>query len=1111
MQCSKCQFENREGAKFCKKCGAKLENICPQCSTPLTPDSLFCDECGYDLRHPKQVLEEITEHKIPALHRRIEKSPDDVTHFLGERKRVTVIFSDISGYTSMSERLDPEEVKDVTTQIFDKISKIVNKYEGFIEKYAGDAVMILFGAHTSHEEDPIRAIRAAREIHNMVDSLSPKYEESIHQTLSMHTGINTGLVVTGELNVQKGLHGVVGDTLNAASRLSNLAKEGEILVGPDTHRQAEKYFIFKRLDSVKLKGKAKPIVPYSVLGESKIQTRLEAAEKQGFGVYTGREQELNALHVCLEKVIAGQGQFVTVVGEAGIGKSRLLFEFGQSLDRNQVMVIEGRCQYFGIDTPYLPIINALRRELDLREDDSPAKLLQKAVTNIQNIDPTLKAYIPYYLHLLSISSDKYLLPENLKGEDLKRTLQESLAAIITLNTQHKPMVLILEDWHWVDDASDSALKHLVSMSPSYPLMIVVLYRLEYQADWGSTENHTPLVLKSLERQNTEEIIKSTFHVSRLPDGLGEMIHARTGGNPLFTEEVAQSLIDQGLVFVKNRQAILTQSAKKLHLPDTVQAVISSRFDRMDEKMKETLRLASVIGREFAQRILERVTPSPKNLSKPLVELKALEVIQQIRLLPDAEYIFKHVLTQIVVYESLLLKRRRELHRIVGQAIEEFYGDRLGEQYEALAHHYSNSDNHEKAIQFLELAGDKATRYFSLGEARTHYRAAIEFLAAQKKSPDIQNSFINLSLKWAEVSHYVASRDHVEILKLSLEYTHDLKNEAQIAKTTYWIARMEYSLGNMFESLPYYEKCIEMADLLEGGEMRALPYNFIGRICLFTSEWVKAVNYLEKGIPMLKRLGNLDEIAYSTGMLGLIYGFMGNFEKGFSLINKALHIAIEIDNKTREAVSLMYRCGVYLYQGAWKESLKYGSQAVDICKEIENPVIEGLTTWVMGYSVFLKGERQKGLDLLRAGIEKEEAAGSNFSLGLGYGWRAEAHALADQDQEAQFCINKSFDLAKIGERWGEVFAYRALAIVAAKKTPPDWDKVDFNMRKSLRLAEQRGSRVEKATGCFRYAELLRNKGDLDQALVYLTQAKKLFIKMNMSWWIEQTKKFEEELL
>jgi class 3 adenylate cyclase/tetratricopeptide (TPR) repeat protein len=1111
MKCPKCQFDNREGAKFCSECGLKFELSCPECDASIRARSKFCDECGCALEPPLKTFDDGSDIESLPLQPAVGMVAENVAPVVGERKHVTVLFSDLTGYTALSERLDPEEVKDITTQIFDKISKIVSKYEGFIEKYAGDAVMVLFGATKSHEDDPVRAIRAAREIHNMVDSLSPKYEESIQQTLSMHTGINTGLVVTGEINMAKGLHGVAGDTVNVASRLSYLAKEGEILVSPDTHRQAEKYFIFKRLDSTRFKGKTKFIVPYSVVGETKIQTRFEAAQQRGLTFYTGREQELSTLQVCLGKVIAGQGQFITVVGEAGIGKSRLLFEFRHSLDRNKVIVLEGRCQSYGVDTPYLPMINALKRGLDLREDDSPAKLLEKAVANIQDIDPALKAYIPYYLHLLSIPSDKYFLPKDQKGEELKRALQESLAAIITLNTQHNPMVLILEDWHWVDEASDSALKHLVSMTPSYPLMIVVLYRPEYQASWGSMEIHTPLVLKPLGRQNTEEIIKSTFNASRLPEDIGEMIHERTGGNPLFIEEVASSLIDQGAVLVKNHQAFLTQSVNKIHLPDTVQAVISSRFDRLDEKMQETLRFASVIGREFAQRILERITPNPKELSRPLEELKAMEVIQQIKVLPEAEYIFKHVLTQVVVYESLLLKRRRELHGLVGQAIEEFYVDRLEEQYEALAHHYSNSDNLQKAIQFLERAGDKATRYFSLGEARTHYRAAIEFLASLKKSSDTKRSYINLSLKWAEVSHYVATEEHIKILKSALKYGQDLKDEALVAKITYWIGRMQYSLGNMVESLPYLDRCIEMAGELEGEEMLALPYNVIGRTRLFTSEWVKGADYLEKGIPMLERLGNPEEVAYSMGMLGLFYGFMGSFERGFSLNSKALNISREIDNKTREAATLMYRSVLYHYQGAWKESLKYGFQSIDICKEIQNPVIEGLTTWIMGYSTFHEGDRQKGIDLLRAGIEKIEATGSSFTLGLGYGWRAEAHALADQEEEAQLCAEKSIDLGKIGERWGEVYVYRALAVVAAKKRPPDWDKVDINMKESLRLAEERCSKPEKATGCFRYAELLRGKGDLDRAMDYLIQAKELFSKMNMIWWIEQTEKLEEELL
>jgi class 3 adenylate cyclase/tetratricopeptide (TPR) repeat protein len=1041
MECPNCRFENLDGAKFCNECGYKFPLTCPECDQINPPASKFCYECGYNFKPPKETPDDISRSENLTFAPSAEKPPDDITHSVGARKHVTVLFSDLTGYTAMSEQLDPEEVKDITTQLFDKISKIVSKYEGFIEKYAGDAVMVLFGATTSHEDDPVRAIRAAREIHTMVDSLSPKYEEKIGQPLSMHTGINTGLVVTGEINLEKGIHGVAGDTINVASRLSQLAKGGEILVSPDTYRQAENYFIFERLDSKELKGKAKPMVPYRMIGETKIQTRFEAAERRGFSQYIGREQELTALNDCLEEAIAGKGQFITVVGEAGIGKSRLIFEFRNSLDREQFTVLEGRCQSYGIDTPYLPLVNALRRGLDLREDKSPAQLIEKAVANIKTIDPVLKDYIPYYLHLLSISSDKYLLPKNLKGEDLIKALQKALSAIITLNTQHKPMVLILEDWHWADEASDSALKHLVSVIPSYPLMLVVLYRPDYNASWGNPERLTPLVLKPMGLSNTEGIIKSTFNVDSLPEGLGEMIHENTGGNPLFIEEVANSLIEQEVVLIKNRRSALTQSIEKIQLPGTVQAVISSRFDRLDGKMQETLRLASVIGREFAQRILERVTPNSKELSKPLKELKALEVIQQIKVLPEAEYIFKHVLTQVVVYESLLLKRRKELHGLVGQAIEEFYKDRLEEHYEALAHHFNNSTHLDKAIQYLELAGDKATKYFSLGEARRHYRAALELLDSKKKSSEDKDLYINLSLKWAEASHYVASEDHMKILESSLKYAQGFRDETRLAKITYWIGRMQYSLGNMVESLHYFERCIEMAGELKDEGMLALPYNVIGRTCLFAAEWDKGVDYLEKGIPMLERLGHMDEVAYSIGILGAICSFMGDFEKALSLNNKALDISRRIGNKTREAVTFIYMTTITFIQGLWKESIKYSAQAIDISRQIENPVIEGIGIYLMGCATFHGEDQQKGIDLLRTGIEKIEATGASFTLGLGFGWRAEAHALADQEEEAKLCAEKSFELAKIGERWGETMAYRALAIVAAKKKPIDWDEVN----------------------------------------------------------------------
>ncbi len=1092
MKCPKCQFDNREDAKFCKKCGIKLELNCPSCGHPYEQDSQFCDECGFRLEEAAKVVKPETGAE-------------------SERKHVTVLFSDLSGYTAMSEKLDPEELKEIMSRIFGEIAQVVAKYEGFIEKFVGDAVMALFGVPKAHEDDPIRAIKVAQEIHELVHALSPEVEKRIEQPISMHTGINTGLVVTGEVNMEKGTHGVAGDTINVTSRLQGLAKAGEILVSQDTYRQAEGYFTFERLEPAKVKGKAKPIISYRVIGETRVRTRFEAAEQRGFTPYTGREQELSALHACLEKTMAGQGQFVTVVGEAGIGKSRLLLEFRHNLDRERVTMLQGRCQAYGTDTPYLPMVNALRRGLNLGEDDSPAQLLEKAVTNIRAIDSDLEPYIPHYLHLLSIPSDEYSMPQDLKGEELRRAFQEALAAILTLNTQRKPMVLILEDWHWADEASDMAVKHLTDMIAPYPMMLVVLYRPEYESGWGSLEIHTPLLLKPLSRSNTADIVKSTFQASGLPEGLAYIIHERTEGNPLFIEEVANSLVEQGAVLVENQQPVLTQPVDALELPDTVQAVISSRFDRLDGKAQETLRLASVIGREFARRILQRITPDPEEISKPLEDLKTLELIQQIRVLPGAEYIFKHVLTQVVVYESLLLKRRKELHGLVGQVIEEFYADRLEEHYEALAHHYWKSAYPEKAIHYLELAGEKATKYFSLGEARRHYRAAIDLLDSLERSTETKSSYIDLSLKWAEVSHYVASEEHLKILERSLKFAQDLQDETRLARITYWIGRMHYSLGNMVQALSYYERCIEMAGELKDEGMLALPYNVIGRTAWSTAEYAKGIDYLEKGIPMMERLGNLEEVTYSTGLLGAIYVATGNFEKGFHFLNKALEMSIKIGNKTREAAILIQLQGTNLFRGLWKESLKVGEQSVSISRQIENPVLEGMGVYFMGFAIFHEEDRQRGIDRAREGIEKIEAAGSSFSLGFAFGWLAEALALMGHKEEAKVCANKVFDLVKLGERWGEFSAYRALAIAAAKKKPTDWNKVDAHMGESLRLAEKAGARPEQAVGCFRYAELFRDKGNLKQAKDYLNQAVDLFEEMNMNWWIGQTKELREKLL
>ena len=459
MRCPVCHFENRAGVKFCEQCGNKFGLVCPGCGAKLPGGSKFCGECGHSL----------TDKVETAKAKMYTES---------QRKRVTVLFSDMSGYTTLSERLDPEEIRDIMNRIFDEIARVVVNYEGFIEKFIGDAVMAVFGVPKSHEDDAIRAVRVAREIHRVVETMSAELRAITGQPLTMHSGISTGLVVTGDLDLDSRSHGVLGGTVNLASRLSSLASSNEILVAPETHRLIAPYFEMEALPEADIKGIAQPIVPYRVLEESTVRSRFEASQEKGLTEFAGRHEELAALYACLDKTAAGNGQFVTVVGDAGLGKSRLLYEFRHSINRNQISVLQGRCQSYGSKTPYLPFINALRRGLRLHEEDSALRLQQKAVAGVLQIDPALAQHLPLYLHLLSLPSEKYRLPEDLQGPKLENALQNALAAIFTLGAKRRPMVLILEDWHWVDEASDKTLRKLIGMTAACPLMLVVLYRPE---------------------------------------------------------------------------------------------------------------------------------------------------------------------------------------------------------------------------------------------------------------------------------------------------------------------------------------------------------------------------------------------------------------------------------------------------------------------------------------------------------------------------------------------------------------------------------------------------------------------------------------------------------
>lgn len=792
MKCTKCQFENPEKAKFCIECGNRLEFTCPQCSNVNPPGSKFCNKCGHNLAKPAIPSESSPPSEQPDLP---SAPPEPAPLSEGERRQATIVFSDLSGYTSMNERFDPEEVDTIMSRIKKEAVRIVERHEGIVNQFVGDEVLSLFGIPTAHEDDPVRAVRAAMEIHRLVREISPEVEDRIDTKLRMHTGISTGLVVTHIRDIREGSYGITGDTVNIGARLTTRAEADEILVDPETHSLIAPYFETDILESVTVKGKTQPLIPYRVNGKSTVRTRFEAAEKRGFTQFAGRGRELAMLHSSLKKGMTGKGQFVTVVGEAGVGKSRLIYEFRHSLNRTEITVLQGRCQSYGTSIPYFPHINALRRGLNLRDEDTPVELHEKAISNVLTIDPSLEQYLPLYLHLLSIPSETFPLPKQLHGQELTNAIQEALAAINILNSKRQPYLVILEDWHWADEASDLALRHIIRVIASHPVMVVVIYRPDYASNWGHWSHHTPIILSALDNRNCENIIKSVWGTKYLPEGIASLIYERTGGNPFFVEEISSALLEEGKVQIKNQKVVLTQSMEQLSLPNTVQSVIRARLDRLNHYNRESLRLASVIGREFSHRILEQISSSKERLAKSLDHLKVLELIQQIRVVPEAEYMFKHVITQEVTYGTLLLQKRKELHSLVGLAMEELYQDRIEEQVNVLYRHFSLAEYWQKAVEYGRKAASRAYRLGQFQEAVAMFESAYTCLMQLPESQTRQENLVDLQFEMVWPLYFLGQQDRaLTICKQAESVVNDLKDPVRICKVDY-----EYGLSYYFKN------------------------------------------------------------------------------------------------------------------------------------------------------------------------------------------------------------------------------------------------------------------------------------------------------------------------
>jgi class 3 adenylate cyclase/AAA+ ATPase superfamily predicted ATPase len=653
MKCPKCQFDNRDGAKFCGKCRTELSRVCPYCNSENPPENTFCDECG------QKLVEEAEPEKT-------ELEPE------GERKHVTVLFSDLSGYTAMSEKLDPEDVKEITSRIFGEISKVIDRYEGFVEKFVGDAVMALFGVPKAHEDDPIRAIRAAKEIHDLVDGLSPELEKRIGQPISMHSGINTGLVVTGDVDIEKGTHGVAGDTINLASRLGNLAEAGEILVSGDTYRLAEGHFSFEALEPATVKGKAEPIQVHKVISLKEKPITLHRLSGMRADLI-GRKMELVQLREAVENLRQGKGRIFSVYGEAGTGKSRLVEEFKTSLDLEEIQWLEGHAYAYSQNIPYFPLIDLLNRVFQIEEADPPEKIRERIESGIEDLVGKKDDIIPYLGSLYSLS---YPEVEDVSPEFWKSRFQDAVRTILSALSRKAPTVFFLEDLHWADHSFVELLRNAL-LQVQHPAIVLCVYRptlnlfTSHQLS-GMAKIYREIRLQGLSSSEAQDMLESLLKTEKIPTDLRRFVQDKAEGNPFYLEEVVNSLIESGTLIQDNGSWIVAKRISEAEISSTIHGVITGRLDRLEKETKRILQEASVIGRTFFYAILKKATELRKDIDQCLRGLEQIDLIRTKALQPDLEYMFKHALTQEVVYNGLLKKERKEIHERIGFVMEAYF-------------------------------------------------------------------------------------------------------------------------------------------------------------------------------------------------------------------------------------------------------------------------------------------------------------------------------------------------------------------------------------------------------------------------------------------------------
>jgi class 3 adenylate cyclase/tetratricopeptide (TPR) repeat protein len=1112
MQCSRCQRDNDPTGKFCEGCGTRLARKCSECGTDLSPDAHFCKECGAPVVSGQSTPSSPPAPEAYTPKHLAERILTSRAALEGERKQVTVLFADLKGSMELLADRDPEEARAILDPVLERMMEAVHRYEGTVNQVMGDGIMALFGAPLAHEDHAVRACYAALRMQEAVKGYAQELQRTEGAFIQIRVGLNSGEVVVGSIGSDLRMdYTAVGQTTHLAARMEQMAMPGSILLAPDTLQLAEGYVQVNALGPMAVKGLSGPIAVCELLGASTARSRLQAAANRGLTKFVGRDTELETLRRTLEQAGNGQGQIVALVGEPGVGKSRLVWEFTHSHRTQGWLVLASGSVSYGKATSYLPVIDLLKSYCGIEDRDDARRIRERVTGKLLTLDPVLQPMQPAFLALLDVPVEDADWQALDPPQRRQRTL-DACKRLLLRESQVQPLLLVFEDLHWIDAETQALLDSLVESLPTARILLLVNYRPEYEHAWHRKMYYQQLRLDPLPPESAEELLAALMGDAAGLEPLKRLLIERTEGNPFFVEESVRTLVEGGVLTGERGSYRLVRPFESTHVPATVQAVLAARIDRLAPEDKRLLQSAAVIGKDVPYPLLRAlVEPREDALRQALARLQAAEFLYETRLYPDPEYTFKHALTHEVAYGGLLHERRRALHAEIVEAIERLYADRLAEQVERLAHHALRGEVWDTAVAYCHQAAVKAEAHGAYRETVTYFEYALDALKRLPETRETAEQGIDLrfGLRAALVplGEEKQAIQHLRDAELTAEA---LGDHSRLGRVSIYLSHYYWWVGDYSHALESGQRALAIAGghsdftlEIESNYHLGLTYHLVG-------DYRRAVDSLTRNIEALKgdltseRLGMIHlPAASSRGWLARALGELGEFPEAVARAEEAVHLADALGHPFTRVFAYRILGGIRLQKGDLEQAIPWLDRAMDLCRhsQIRN-LFPAVATWA-SHALALSGRIAEALPLAEQAIEQSAridfVSGRSLSLTL----LGEAYRMGGQGDRALAIAREALELARQhSERGHEAWALRLQGEIAACVDPPDTVQAESYYREALALAEELGMRP-LAAHCHRgLGTLYRQVGRDEQAQAELATAAQMYRGMEMSFWLER---------